>query len=156
MNTTDSHRQGSSIDWNGECSAIQYTRLSGCTRPIQVLIPDNPNPTNEIRESEVVPWLTKIPPPPSDPNHVAGLRLIALTNTPGSSNFPLKRETLTDLVREWGFPTMQLPLVSILIGGCSDFVIESRDGTKISMFKGFLKLPLSLQHKTGNKHDDLL
>jgi len=142
MNTTDSHRQDSSIDWNGECNGIQYTPLSGCTRPIQVLIPDNLNPTpatNEIPESEVVSWLTKVPSPPNDLDHVAGLRLIALTNISGSSNFPLKRETLTDLVREWRFPTMQLPLISILIGGCSGFKVESRDGTKISMFEGFLQ-----------------
>jgi len=133
-------------DQNGSTSAAEdpYTlrftlgfegKENGCCDTIEEWIRKGDNKKTEleeripIKESYVSEWLKK--PPPST-NLDGGLRLLVVENpTKSNPRFPMKKDTLENLLLEWKFPPLDELSHALYAGGSAVFV--SDDCNTISM-----------------------
>jgi hypothetical protein len=130
-------REESANNWSDGSFVLEYTKLSKSSRAIEVwTYPDGPDTKNgPIDDSEVLGWLN-IPPPRHDGQMpTAGLRLITQCNESGYPKFPMQKETLAHLLREWGFPNPELYWNAFYIGGSAAFVVGTGEDTRISKTK---------------------
>ena len=133
-------------DQNGSTSAAEdpYTlrftlgfegKEDGCCDTIEEWIHKEGNQKTEleerkipIKESYVSEWLKQ--PPSTKPD--GGLRLLVVENTTESNpEFPMKKDTLKHLLREWKFPPLNELSHALYTGGSAVFV--SDDCNTISM-----------------------
>jgi hypothetical protein len=137
MATAENLPETNAFQLHDELFVLKFTQMPENSRAVEVwAFPDNQNlrpPIHEINDSGVAAWLRADPPTSNNQRPTAGLRLLTQTSEIGYPEFPLKKETLAHLLREWKFPTLQLNWNSFYIGGSAAYVVGSGDCTKLSM-----------------------
>jgi hypothetical protein len=130
--------------WEGS-NVFEFVSMSKSSQTREVwMFPDSPTPyvpdPKHIGDEGLKDWLEADPPTLEDHRPVAGLRLIEQKNEAGVRKIPLQKAVFAELLREWQFPELETPLISIHVGGCSASVVESKSGTRISMYMNSLRV----------------